>query len=130
MTHRSLVPALGVHWLTRFYDPLIALTLRERTLKAMGNRMEMVRDWCEGRGDVKFIEPAKGAGICFVRLPAWVESMEFCERLIDEYKTMIVPGDFYLAPGHVRISTLPKKEMIETGLRNAGLMLDKMKADN
>lgn len=33
MTHRSLVPALGVHWLTRFYDPLIALTLRERTLK-------------------------------------------------------------------------------------------------
>ena len=103
--------------------------LRERTLKAMGGRMEMVRKWCEGRGDVKFIRPAEGAGICFVRLPAGVDSMEFCERLIDEYKTMIVPGDFYLAPGHVRISALPKKEMIETGLKNASLMLDKMKMD-
>lgn len=29
----DFVPALGYHWLTRFYDPLIALTLRERALK-------------------------------------------------------------------------------------------------
>jgi ubiquinone/menaquinone biosynthesis C-methylase UbiE len=27
------VPALGFHWLTRFYDPFIALMLRERPLK-------------------------------------------------------------------------------------------------
>jgi ubiquinone/menaquinone biosynthesis C-methylase UbiE len=33
VTHRSYVPALGFHWLTRFYDPLMALTLREETLK-------------------------------------------------------------------------------------------------
>jgi len=30
---RAFVPALGWHWLTRLYDPLIALTLRERVLK-------------------------------------------------------------------------------------------------
>jgi len=30
---RSYVPALGFDWLTRFYDPLLALTLREKTLK-------------------------------------------------------------------------------------------------
>ena len=29
----DFVPALGYHWLTRFYDPLVALTLRERALK-------------------------------------------------------------------------------------------------
>lgn len=29
----DFVPALGYHWLTRFYDPLIALALRERALK-------------------------------------------------------------------------------------------------
>ena len=33
MTDRSYVPALSFDALTRFYDPLIALTLRERTLK-------------------------------------------------------------------------------------------------
>lgn len=33
MADRSYVPALGFDWLTRFYDPLIALTLREKTLK-------------------------------------------------------------------------------------------------
>ena len=33
MADRSYVPALGFDWLTRFYDPLLALTLREKTLK-------------------------------------------------------------------------------------------------
>ena len=33
MTDRSYVPALGFDWLTRLYDPLLALTLREATLK-------------------------------------------------------------------------------------------------
>ena len=32
MAH-DFVPALGYHWLTRFYDPLLALTMRERALK-------------------------------------------------------------------------------------------------
>ncbi|HSP96526.1 MAG TPA: class I SAM-dependent methyltransferase [Candidatus Dormibacteraeota bacterium] len=30
---RGFVPALGYHWLTRLYDPLVALTVRERALK-------------------------------------------------------------------------------------------------
>jgi ubiquinone/menaquinone biosynthesis C-methylase UbiE len=33
VTDRHYVPALGFHWLTRFYDPLLSLTLREKTLK-------------------------------------------------------------------------------------------------
>lgn len=33
MTERSYVPALGFHSLTRFYDPLIAMSMRETTLK-------------------------------------------------------------------------------------------------
>ena len=33
MSDRSYVPALSFDWLTRFYDPLIALSLRERALK-------------------------------------------------------------------------------------------------
>lgn len=32
MAH-DFVPALGYHWLTRLYDPLLAVTLRERALK-------------------------------------------------------------------------------------------------
>lgn len=32
-TTGEFVPALGYHWLTRLYDPLLALTLRERALK-------------------------------------------------------------------------------------------------
>jgi ubiquinone/menaquinone biosynthesis C-methylase UbiE len=33
VTQRDYVPALGFHALTRFYDPLVSLTLRERKLK-------------------------------------------------------------------------------------------------
>jgi len=31
----AFVPALGVHWLTRFYDPVIRATLREDRLRAL-----------------------------------------------------------------------------------------------
>jgi ubiquinone/menaquinone biosynthesis C-methylase UbiE len=30
---RSYVPAMGIHALTRFYDPLVALTMREQSVK-------------------------------------------------------------------------------------------------
>jgi len=33
MSDRSDVPALGFHSLARFYDPLIAISMREETLK-------------------------------------------------------------------------------------------------
>lgn len=34
MSEPTYVPALGFHWLTRFYDPLIALSMRESALKS------------------------------------------------------------------------------------------------
>lgn len=34
-TGRGYVPALGYAWLTRFYDPVVALTTRERTFKRL-----------------------------------------------------------------------------------------------
>lgn len=33
MHERAYVPALGFDWLTRFYDPLIAISIREKVLK-------------------------------------------------------------------------------------------------
>jgi hypothetical protein len=100
--------------------------LRKRTIRLMGGRMEIFRRWCESRGDVKFIVPA-GGSIAFMELPAGVDSMRFCERLVEEYETLMVPGEFYQTPGHVRVSALPPKEIIETALANAGALLDKMK---
>jgi len=41
MAERAYVPALGFHFLTRFYDPLVALTMRERAVK--GRLVEQAR---------------------------------------------------------------------------------------
>jgi SAM-dependent methyltransferase len=41
-TH-DFVPALGYHWLTRLYDPLLAVTMRERALKAQLVRQAELR---------------------------------------------------------------------------------------
>jgi ubiquinone/menaquinone biosynthesis C-methylase UbiE len=41
MPDASYVPAMGVHWLTRFYDPFVALTLREKAVK--GRLIEQAR---------------------------------------------------------------------------------------
>ncbi len=32
---RSFVPALGFHWLTRFYDPILRATLKEEKFKSL-----------------------------------------------------------------------------------------------
>lgn len=100
--------------------------LRARNVRQLGDRMLLIKQWCESRGDCRFIPPA-GAGICFVKLPDGIDSMRFCLRLLDEYSTMIVPSDFYLVPGYLRVSSIPPAETITGGLANASDLLDKMK---
>ena len=64
-----------------------------------------------------------GAFIAWARLPAGLEADAFVERLRREHDTLVVPGDFFGRPDHVRIGFGGRRERLEEGLRRLALAL-------
>jgi cyclopropane fatty-acyl-phospholipid synthase-like methyltransferase len=85
----EFVPALGYHWLTRFYDPLVALTLRERPLKqqlvdqAALQPGQRVLDFGCGTGTLAILLKRSCPGAEVVGLDADANVLAFARRKID-----------------------------------------------
>jgi len=98
-------------------------TLRARATKIVEGKVDIARRWAEGRDDIEFFEPAAGATV-FVRLPEGVDSMAFCNRLVEERGVMMDPGDLFGIPGFARISLIENPDKIMEGLKEIDAMLD------
>jgi len=59
--------------------------------------------------------PAAGA-ICFFSYQYPIDSMDFVDRLIREYSTMIVPGVHFRAERHLRIGFGMEPRILHSGL--------------
>jgi aspartate/methionine/tyrosine aminotransferase len=76
---------------------------------------------CETR--LRVLVP-EGGNVAFPKLPAWVDGDRFASHLLDRYSTLIVPGTFFEAPGHVRISFGCSRRRLDRGLDNLSRALD------
>ncbi|MDQ7779039.1 MAG: aminotransferase class I/II-fold pyridoxal phosphate-dependent enzyme [Planctomycetota bacterium] len=101
-----------------------ALLARTRAITQVN--LNYVRQALRGRSDVAWVEP-DGGTVCFPRLLGGIESMSLCKHLQDTYDTLVVPGDFFWAKGHVRISFGGKPEIVRAGMDNFCKALDDMK---
>jgi hypothetical protein len=66
----------------------------------------------------------EGGNVVFPRLPAAVDGEDFCSHLLNRYSTLIVPGRFFDAPQHVRISFGCPPRLLTRGLANISRALD------
>ena len=61
---------------------------------------------------------AEGAFYLFPRIRNFgMSSMDFADRLLDEMKVAVVPGEGFGAPGYMRLSYATSDEIIEEGLK-------------
>ena len=60
----------------------------------------------------------------FPRLPPGVDSDAFAGRLLRKYSTLVVPGRFFEAPRHIRISFGCAPALLQLGLANISRTLD------
>ena len=65
-----------------------------------------------------------GGNVAFPRLPAGIDSERLTARLVKRYSTLVVPGRFFEAPRHIRISFGCKPALLARGLDNISRGLD------
>ena len=97
--------------------------IRAGVERHLASNLAVFEEWRQGRGDVDLVPPAGGASL-FARLPEGVPSRELAQVLLDNHGTAVVPGDFFGAPGFLRIGIGGEEGELRAGLERLGLALD------
>ncbi len=70
--------------------------------------------------------PPEGGNVLFPRLPAGIDGDALADRLRARYSTLVVPGRFFEAPRHIRISFGLRSARLARGLVNISRALDEL----
>lgn len=84
-----------------------------RALAARGR--VVFEEWAAAREDVRWAPPAGGL-VAFPRFDGIEDARPLCDWLREERDTLVVPGGFFDAPAHVRLSFAPEPEVLREGL--------------
>lgn len=105
-------------------DPAI-LWQRSRELCARG--METLSRWLATRDDLACRLPAGGM-VAFARITSCVSSRALAAHLASRHRTLVLPGEFFESPGHLRLGVpLPPGDLAEA-LARLGTGLDELRA--
>jgi aspartate/methionine/tyrosine aminotransferase len=97
---------------------------RIATTRAMiADRLGRADAWVRGRGDVAWTRPDGGI-TGFLRLPAGTDGAAFAAHAFATEGVRVIPGAFFQAPDHVRISYGLPVEDLERALLALGRALD------
>jgi aspartate/methionine/tyrosine aminotransferase len=65
-----------------------------------------------------------GGNVVFPKLPASIDGDRFASHLLQRYATLVVPGHFFEAPQHIRISFGCSPRLLDRGLEHLSRALD------
>jgi aspartate/methionine/tyrosine aminotransferase len=97
--------------------------LAARAASILETNGSLVRDFLRVRPDLQAVEPAGGT-VVFPGLRDANDSTDFCERLMADRGTAVVPGRFFEAPAHFRIGFGCTSAQLVGGLKAIGALLD------
>ncbi|MBI5368707.1 MAG: aminotransferase class I/II-fold pyridoxal phosphate-dependent enzyme, partial [Planctomycetes bacterium] len=100
--------------------------LRQRARKILTENFAIVRDWMKTQEDLQWVEP-DGGTLCFPKLRHGLDSLEVYRLAQEKYRTLVVPGDFFWAKGHLRIGYGGRPEALRRGLENLSKAIDELK---
>ena len=69
----------------------------------------------ESNPRLEWVAPAAGT-TAFPRVSGVADTSAFVDRLVGEYDTIVVPGRYFHAPEHIRVSFGGKPEMFKEAL--------------
>lgn len=97
--------------------------LLSRTREILETQLPVLREWVSRRDECRLFGPEGGA-IAFVGYEFNLDSVALVERLRDQESLLIVPGDHFLVPGHLRIGFGYSLEKLEDGLKRLSRFWD------
>jgi aspartate/methionine/tyrosine aminotransferase len=98
-------------------------TLRRRAHATLDPNLERLRRYFAQEKRLDTFVP-EGGNVVFPRVPRRVDADLLADRLLKRYSTLVVPGRFFEAPRHIRISFGVPPGVLERGLANISRALD------
>jgi aspartate/methionine/tyrosine aminotransferase len=89
--------------------------LSARTAAILGPQWAMTREALDRCPQLAYVAPGAGT-VVFPRLAGAADAASFAERLLRDHETLVVPGRYFEAPAHVRVSFGGPREALEEGL--------------
>jgi aspartate/methionine/tyrosine aminotransferase len=89
--------------------------LRARARSILETNFGRLRAMVEANPRLEWVAPAAGT-TAFPRVRGVADTSAFVDRLIGEYDTIVVPGRYFQAPEHIRVSFGGKPEMFKEAL--------------
>lgn len=110
-------------------ERLSAIALRklpeiaERARILLNTNRKLLNDFFKEQNGFDVVMPKAGT-IVFPRLISG-NADQFCERLVKEFNTRVVPGRFFEMPDHVRLGIGAPTEVVSNGLQRLRLALER-----
>jgi len=95
------------------FEKLDALRARARNI--LSRNLAMVDEVLASHPRLEWLAPVAGT-TAFPRVKGVADTSALVDRLIADYDTVVVPGHFFQAPQHIRISFGGRPEMLAEGL--------------
>lgn len=89
--------------------------LSARTAAILGPQWAMAREALDRCPQLAYVPPRAGT-VVFPRLVGAADADAFAERLLRDHDTLVVPGRYFEAPAHVRLSFGGDRDTLEAGL--------------
>ena len=97
--------------------------LRRRAHATLDPNLERLRRYFTAETRLDAFVP-EGGNVVFPRVPRHVSTDALARRLLKRYSTLVVPGRFFEAPRHIRISFGVATRLLDRGLANISRALD------
>lgn len=101
-----------------------ALSRRAQDVRAQN--VPLVESWMASREDLSWCLPDVGV-VGFPKIDGLDDTRDFCDALVRDHQTLLVPGHFFGAPSHVRLGFGAPREELEAGLERFARGLDALR---
>jgi aspartate/methionine/tyrosine aminotransferase len=97
--------------------------LDRRAHALLDPNLARVRKFLDGDSRLRAFVP-EGGNVVFPRLPVRIDTNQLVKRLVSRHSTLVVPGSYFEAPRHIRISFGCRPALLARGLDNLARALD------
>ncbi|MFR0580785.1 aminotransferase class I/II-fold pyridoxal phosphate-dependent enzyme, partial [Limosilactobacillus mucosae] len=111
-----------------FNDLLATYVLRHKKQVLARNRklvlgnLKIYQDWIEHEERASVVIP-QAVSTSFPKLDVPVDIHQFCEQLLADQGVLLVPGDAFDTPGHVRLGYCAPQVALKEGLKRLSIAL-------
>lgn len=89
--------------------------LLERNRKIVQTNCKILEDWVSTHPELTMFKPHAGTtAMVYFNLP--VDGWQFCQTLIDEYETLVTPGECFETPNSIRVGYACSEKELRDGL--------------